>query len=147
MKLTNIKKTSFWSTMVGLLATSMLWSSITQADFLAGDPGTMVSVQLNNSGFVLIRPEVGPFARESRGGPWTHPVCQDLSAAALVKTQFGENIVGPVIFEKLYDLFVQAANSGALVNINVDATRCHAQGFPLIRSAKITPVTLFGQQK
>ena len=49
------------------------------ADYLAADPGTQVSIQLNSSDVIVVRPV---------GGDWTHSLCPDVTAAVLSRFHF-----------------------------------------------------------
>lgn len=102
-----------------------LTSNVAAADYLAADPGTQVSIQLNKGGALVVRP---------LGGTWSHPVCADLTAAVLSTSHLISTD-----YQRVYDLLLLAGTNGRLVNLRVSDTECHANGFPLIESLRVFP--------
>src|SRR6185295_5657626 len=99
------------------------------ADYLAPDPGTQISIQLNSSNVIVVRPV---------GGVWTHSLCPDVTAAVLSRGHFTRPGHGleerNLIYETVWELLVQAAMNGRSVNLQVSDTVCHGNGYPLIES-------------
>lgn len=116
-------------TLFAVLLSIPLLPSLANADWLAADPGTSISFQLNRNGLVLVRPV---------NGTWSHPVCTDVSAAVLVEDHFGPFLDSDV-FERLFDLLKLAAVNGSVVNVFANPDACHTQGFPLIQAARLVP--------
>ncbi len=112
-----------------VLLAMILMSEITVADWLAAQPGTQVSVQVNKNGTIIVRPV---------NGTWSHPVCPDVSAAVLVENQFGP-FLEPAVLDRIYLLLQAAAANGSTVNVFAHPDLCHTQGFPLIQAARLAP--------
>jgi hypothetical protein len=93
--------------MIAALLAMVVTSEIAFADWLAAQPGTQVSVQVNKNGTIIVRPI---------GGTWSHPVCPDVSAAVLVQKQFGPFLESAVL-DRIYLLLQTAAANGSTVNV------------------------------
>jgi hypothetical protein len=117
------------TTLAGRLAAAALalaGVSDARADWLAVDPGTPVSVQINPSGGVVIEPI---------GGTWSHAVCSDVTAAVLRATP--KHASADTNYDLLLDILITAAANGSLVNLNTLTDSCHAAGYPLVIAVKI----------
>ena len=119
---------------ITLLLAGLLATATAAADYLAPDPGTQISIQLNSSNVIVVRPV---------GGVWTHSLCPDVTAAVLSRSHFNRPGHGlderNLIYETVWDLPVQAALNGRSVNLQVSDTICHGNGYPLIESLRIFP--------
>ena len=122
-------KPAFRGTPIAVLLSILCLPSFAGADWLAADPGTSVSLQVNRNGLVLVRPV---------NGTWSHPLCADVSAAVLVEDHFGP-FLDSEVFERLYDLLKLAAANGSVINVYANPDTCHPQGFPLIQAARLVP--------
>jgi hypothetical protein len=91
------------------------------ADWLAVDPGTPISLQVNTNSALVVRP---------LGGAWTHPVCPDVTAAEL----HGNNISSSQLIR---DILIEAATSGSVVNIFAFDDECDEHGHPIIRNVRV----------
>jgi len=112
---------------VGALSAAVLalaTSGVARADWLAADPGTAISLQLNASGVYVVRPI---------GGTWSHLLCSDVTAAVL--TEDNQPLFRK--FDRLVDMLVAAAATGSIVNIYAEPDQCHSNGFPLVRNVRI----------
>jgi len=88
------------------------------AVWLAADPGTIISVQLNRDGVVVVRPI---------GGTWSHPVCPDVTAAEVTGMKGSAAA----------DFLIAAVANGLLVNVNALADECDEHGHPIIRNVRV----------
>ena len=114
-----------------LLLAGSLAAATARADYLAPDPGTQVSIQLNSRDVIVVRPV---------GGVWTHSLCPDVTAAVLTASHFGRDLPDTrLLFKTVWELLVQAAINGRSVNLQVSDTVCHSNGYPLIESLRIYP--------
>ena len=98
---------------------ALAFAGLAQADFLAADPGTPVSVQVNQNGSLVVRPV---------GGTWTHPLCSDVSGALLLARPYRPLLINALI---------AAAANGSIVNIEAEAESCSVHGYPLVRNIRI----------
>lgn len=120
-----------WKVILAALALSA--TEMASADWLATDPGTPISVQLNMDNTLVIRPV---------GGSWTHPVCANTEAAVIGD---GDLLGGrPVAQENrnyrlglVYEWLLAAATSGSLVNLFADPEICDSRGRPVVRNIRI----------
>jgi len=116
------------------LIAGLLGAATAEAAYLAPDPGTQVSIQLNAHDTIVVRPI---------SGVWTPPVCPDVTAAVLTRAHFTRPLHGLAAtglnFDTVWDLLVQAAMSGRSVNLRVSDTFCHDSGYPLIESLRVFP--------
>jgi hypothetical protein len=87
------------------------------ADWLAGDPGTPISVQINPNGGVVIRP---------LGATWSQALCSDVTAAVLREPPHILPHAGSRSYDLLVDVLVTAAANGSLVNLNTPASSAPA---------------------
>jgi hypothetical protein len=113
------RKTCAVSTM--LAATALLATGSASADWLAADPGTPISLQVNTNSALVVRP---------LGGAWTHPVCPDVTAAEL----HGNDISSSQL---LREILIKAATSGSVVNIFAFDDECDEHGHPIIRNIRV----------
>lgn len=117
-----------------LLLAGSLAAATAAGDFLAPDPGTQISIQLNSRDVIVVRPV---------GGVWTHSLCPDVTAAVLSRSHFSRPSHGltetNLNYDTVWELLVQAAMNGRSVNLQVSDTICHGNGYPLIESLRIFP--------
>ena len=102
-----------------LAAVALTAAGTASADWLAADPGTAISLQLNRNGFV-IRPI---------GGAWSHAVCGDVTAAELPRDLPNHSFA--------VDMLLAAAANGSLVNLFAEADACDEHGHPVVRNVRI----------
>src|SRR5262245_9318161 len=119
---------------VALLVACSLGAGTASASYLAPDPGTQVSIQLNSHDVLVVRPV---------GGVWTHGLCPDVTAAVLTVSHWQRPSHGFGVkgynYSTVWQLLVQAAMQGRSVNLQVSDTVCHANGYPLIETVTIFP--------
>jgi hypothetical protein len=119
---------------ITLLLAGFLAAASARADYLAPDPGTQISIQLNSRNVIVVRPV---------GGVWSHGLCPDVTAAVLSRSHFTRPSHGltesNLIYDTVWELLVQAAMNGRSVNLQVSDTVCHGNGYPLIESLRIFP--------
>ena len=96
------------------------------ADWLAADPGTPISLQLNVNGTLVVRPV---------GGTWTHAVCPDATAAELTTYRIYQHTAE--FINRAREILVAAAASGSIVNVFADAEVCDEHGHPVIRNLRV----------
>ena len=102
---------------------SLLASGTASADWLAFEPGTKISVQVNVGGTIVVRPI---------GGTWSHPLCSDVTGAVVLEMYWHSDKM-----DDLLQILTTAATAGSLVNFNALEDTCYANGFPIIRGLKI----------
>ena len=120
-----------WQVILAALALSA--TGMASADWLATDPGTPISVQLNMDNTLVIRPV---------GGSWTHPVCANTGAAVIGD---GNLLDGRPLAEQsrnvrlglVREWLLAAATSGSLVNLFADPEICDSLGRPVIRNIRV----------
>jgi hypothetical protein len=120
-----------WQVILAALALSATGRA--SADWLATDPGTPISVQLNMDGTLVIRPV---------GGSWTHPVCANTAAAVIGD---GDLLGGRPLAEArrnqraglVHEWLFAAATSGSLVNLFADPEICDSLGRPVVRNIRV----------
>ena len=108
---------------VGIALLAFLASSTASADWLAADPGTKISLQINSNGTIILRPI---------GGTWSHSLCSDVTGAVVVRQSFPYDKI-----ESLLRILTAAATEGSLVNLNALPDTCYVNGFPMIIGVKI----------
>jgi hypothetical protein len=116
------KKEHAWGAF--LAAPALLVATVAHADWLAADPGTPISLQINVNGDLVARPI---------GGAWSHPLCSDVTAAELSSHRPGY----PQSIQRLTEMLIAAAASGSLVNVFAEADECDEHGHPVIRNLRI----------
>ena len=102
---------------------SLLASSTASADWLAVEPGTKISLQINVHGTIVVRPI---------GGIWSHPLCSDVTGAVVLELDWHSDKM-----DDLLQILTTAATAGSLVNFNALEDTCYSNGFPIIRGVKI----------
>ena len=107
----------------GAAVLSLLASSTASADWLAVEPGTKISLQINVNGTIVLRPI---------GGTWSHPLCSDVTGAVVLRNYWRSDKV-----DGLLQMLTAAATEGSFVNLNALEDRCFDNGFPIIRGVKI----------
>jgi hypothetical protein len=110
----------------GLLAVLVLSVAGTaSADWLAADPGTKISLQVNVDGALVVRP---------LGGAWTHPVCGDVTAAEFrdLYPHYPGGYHGGI-----REMLIAAAATGSLVNVFAESDQCDAHGHPIVRNIRV----------
>jgi len=96
------------------------------ADWLAADPGTPISLQVNKDGAFVVRPV---------GGAWTHAVCADVTAAEF---SWDETYpVDPRHDQFTIELLALAAANGSRVNLFAEPERCDEHGHPVFHIVRI----------
>ena len=119
---------------LALLFAGLVMAATAEADYLAPDPGSQISIQVNFNDAIVVRPV---------GGVWSHPLCPDVTAAVLSRHYFAitsrTHAEGGLGYETVRDLLVQAAMNGRSVNLRVNDAICHGHGYPLIESLRIFP--------
>jgi hypothetical protein len=119
---------------VVFLVASSLGGGTAAASYLAPDPGTQVSIQLNSHDVLVVRPV---------GGVWTLGLCPNVTAGVLTTSHWARPSHGfgdkGYNYATVWDLLVQAALHGRSVNLQVSDTVCHANGYPLIETVTIFP--------
>ena len=108
-----------------MAGSALSFAALAHADWLAADPGTPISLQVNVNGDFVVRPI---------GGTWSHPLCSDTSAAEL------DRFSGGPAYVHNRDLLIAAAAHGSIVNIFAYADECDEHGHPLIRIIRIQGV-------
>ena len=111
-----------WRVFLATLALSATGAA--KADWLAADPGTPISLVLTKSGTLVVRP---------LGGTWSHPLCEDVTAAEF-PYHYANN-------ERPYalgtEMLIAAAANGSLVNLFAEPDECDDHGHPVIRNVRI----------
>ena len=110
---------------VWLAIVTLSASGMAKADWLAADPGTPISLQMNTNWTLVVRP---------LGGTWTHPVCGDVSAAVF-RNPYPHYPLG--YYGVITEMLIAAAANGSLVNVFAEAEECDANGHPVIRNVRI----------
>jgi hypothetical protein len=104
-----------------LAAIALSVAGTASADWLAVDPGTPISLQVNTNGALVVRP---------LGGAWTHPVCPDVTAAELKANTINS-------YQLVREILIEAATSGSVVNIFAFADECDEHGHPIVRNIRV----------
>ncbi len=108
-----------------LVAIALSAAGAANADWLAADPGTKISLHAAINGQLVIRPV---------GGTWTHPVCSDPTSAELVFNlwRHGQGRDG-----LNRELLIQAALTGSTVSIFADPNICDEHGHPVVKIVRV----------
>ncbi len=109
-----------WRVALTVIALSV--AGIARADWLAADPGTKISLQLNSDHVLVFRPV---------GGTWTHPTCPDVTAVAL------NYLTRSSQYAEFREYLVEAAMHGSIVNIFAGTDECDERGRPIIRNIRV----------
>jgi hypothetical protein len=104
-----------------LAAIALTVSASACADWLAADPGTPISLQLNRNGTLVIRP---------LSGTWSHPTCGDVTAAEYSAKSHAQHLLA-------MDMLIAAAANGSLVNVYAEPDTCDEHGHPVVYNIRV----------